>query len=1223
MRGVANAVKRRAIFDQHRRNSDMLILQESHSTIENERIWENEWGGKAFFSHGTSSARGISVFVTRSMYNNIKNVECGSDGRYIIMDILENNQCITLITIYAPNEDTPNFFTALSEKLKYRSEHKIIIGDFNLTLDVDLDRLNTYSNNNKARDEVENMMSEYCLKDVWRIRNQDAREYSWRKGGNLQKASRIDLALVSAGLDQKVEYIQYLACIKTDHRAVYMVVNLEYGERGVGYWKFNTALLQDKTFVEQMNEELIRTVELTQHKSAMDRWEDIKVRIKKNTVKYSASKASEDKIIISQLSEIVNEYEASLPLTREDDQKLLETKTDLEEKLLERAKGMIFRSKARWTELGEKSTKYFFGLEKARYNAKTCYCILDENGEEIHQPEKILEKQREFYHELYDIDEDVEFNLMNNTGISVSEENVLQQKEQITSEDLAKAIKAMNNGKTPGQDGIPVDFYKVFWKLLKKPYMDMMIEVYDKEILHTSARKGILNLIPKANKDTRRIKNLRPITLLNTDYKIIEKAVANKMIPALEEIIHTDQRGFMQNRRISVNIRKMLDIIHEAEKEDLEAVVLSLDFVKCFDKCSFSILHGSLDFFGFGEIIRKWTEILYRKFTVRIQNNGNFSYPIQIKKGVHQGGCCSSIYFLVIAEILAISLRTNQDITGITIADIRNILNQFADDMDIFSMAQEQSLRAIHKELDDFRYQSGFTVSYEKTTLYRIGSLRFSDAQMYNMSEYVWSNRDITVLGVTVTHDELVDKNYQPILQKTRKVLASWENRGLSLIGKIQVVNTLVASLLVYKMMVLPRIPERIVKNMDNIIRDFIWNGKKAKIAYDILQLPKKEGGLGLVDLKKRDTALKATWPLILAQEMDYAQIVYKQLRVTAMGEDIWKCTIWPEDVRKLRVHNEFWKDVLEAWNSFNSYYNVRPENQLLWYNSHIKVAGKIVWWKDVYNRGLKYIHQLFEGHSFKTDHKVWEEFGLTKLRFNSLKLAIPQEWKDFFVTKEKSEYFPLSPHNIQSLSAQSSKGVSSRIYKYISGDAIRLHGKYLKWIQEEGSDFIDTLCDFKEEHQKIFVTTNIVKFRSFQYRVLQRAIVTNIQLYKWGIKATDLCYFCLEERETVTHLLCKCPIIVQLWEQVASFIQQTYQVPVNLSSSAIIFNKIVTNRKHVANFLGLITKQYVYSQKCLGKSVNFPELKARFKHYEVVEKYIATKNDNLERHNRKWYKHL
>ena len=292
--------------------------------------------------------------------------------------------------------------------------------------------------------------------------------------------------------------------------------------------------------------------------------------------------------------------------------------------------------------------------------------------------------QHKFYKELYSEDKDVEFTMTNNFGIIVPQSIREQQNCQITMQDLACAVREMSNRKTPGEDGIPVDLYKVFWAKLKDPFYDMMLTVFEEQQLHKTARTGILNLIPKASKDTRYIKNLRPITLLNTDYKIIEKAVANKMQSALEHIIARDQRGFMKGRRISVNIRKMLDIISEAKKEDLEAVILSLDFVKCFDKCSFSILHGSLKFFEFGELIQEWTKILYKDFTVKIQNNGYFSENISIKKGVHQGGCCSATYFLVIAEILAICLRDNKDIEGITIQDIKNILNQFADDADIF-----------------------------------------------------------------------------------------------------------------------------------------------------------------------------------------------------------------------------------------------------------------------------------------------------------------------------------------------------------------------------------------------------------------------------------------------------------------------------------------------------------------------------------------------------------
>ena len=89
-------------------------------------------------------------------------------------------------------------------------------------------------------------------------------------------------------------------------------------------------------------------------------------------------------------------------------------------------------------------------------------------------------------------------------------------------------------------------------------------------------------------------------------------------------------------------------------------------------------------------------------------------------------------------------------------------------------------------------------------------------------------------------------------MKRTKKVLNSWQNRGLSLLGKVQVVNTLVASIFVYKMMVLPLISTKICKNIDNLIRNFLWSGKKSKIAYNILQNPKSQGGLNLVNLQKK-----------------------------------------------------------------------------------------------------------------------------------------------------------------------------------------------------------------------------------------------------------------------------------------------------------------------------------------------------------------------------------
>ena len=394
--------------------------------------------------------------------------------------------------------------------------------------------------------------------------------------------------------------------------------------------------------------------------------------------------------------------------------------------------------------------------------------------------------------------------------------------------------------------------------------------------------------------------------------------------------------------------------MYYTKKEDLEAVVLSLDFVKCFDKCSFSILHGSLEFFGFGKVVKQWTEILYRNFTVKIQNNGYFSSPISIRKGVHQGGCCSSIYFLIIAEILALSIRENEQIEGITIRDVRHLLNQFADDMDAATLATEASLKGLIWELDKFRNQSGFTVSYEKTTLYRIGSLRHSSAMMYDLDQYTWSNEDITVLGVTISHEDILYKNYDSIVGKTKQVLEAWYNRGLSLIGKVQVVNTLVASLFVYKMMVLQFIPESIVKKVDNLIKDFLWNKRKPKIAYKILQNPKKEGGLNLVNLRKKEIALKATWPQILMNEPEYEELVYTIMRMSGLGRDIWRCNLLHEHVYMLHNMCPFWREVLSCWCQYNFLNNSRIENQIIWYNSKILVGGKPFFWRHVYQKGPK-----------------------------------------------------------------------------------------------------------------------------------------------------------------------------------------------------------------------------------------------------------------------------
>ena len=308
-------------------------------------------GGKIIFSHGESNARGICVLVKHDFKGEIKNVY-SEQGGIIVFDMIDTGIEYTCVGLYAPNKDTPEFFRTIEHEIECRSENRIIMGDFNLVLNESMDRsCNSNNNNKKAAIVVHELMSQHQLIDIWRIRNPQTREYTWHKGGNNMhenlRASRIDLALVSKGLDQMIKTVMFLPGIRTDHRAVLITVTDCRKARGVGYWKFNNTLLEDKTFLKRIKHEIKSTCDSMKHADPKTRWERIKKRIKYSTTQYSRIKAGHNELIIGQLAEKINEYESRMPLTESESKMYHDTKLDFDEKNFERAKGLIFRSKAR------------------------------------------------------------------------------------------------------------------------------------------------------------------------------------------------------------------------------------------------------------------------------------------------------------------------------------------------------------------------------------------------------------------------------------------------------------------------------------------------------------------------------------------------------------------------------------------------------------------------------------------------------------------------------------------------------------------------------------------------------------------------------------------------------------------------------------------------------------------------------------------------------------
>ena len=133
--------------------------------------------------------------------------------------------------------------------------------------------------------------------------------------------------------------------------------------------------------------------------------------------------------------------------------------------------------------------------------------------------------------------------------------------------------------------------------------------------------------------------------------------------------------------------------------------------------------------------------------------------------------------------------------------------------------------------------------------------------------------------------------NKEPILGKVEAILNTWKHRALTLIGKIEIVNSLIASLLVYRCSVLPQLPGKYLVRLNDLIQKFIWNEKRPKIKLEVLMGLKEFGGLGLVDIRNRDQALKAQWIVKILHETKLKELAYLILE-NQMGDQIWEAQL-------------------------------------------------------------------------------------------------------------------------------------------------------------------------------------------------------------------------------------------------------------------------------------------------------------------------------------------
>ena len=262
VKGLNSFVKRQNILNWLRRRSpDLIFLQETYSTKKVVNVWEKEWKGDMYFSHGSNHSKGVAVLVNKNVDYEVNECICDNNGRYIIIDAVINNTAFVLVNAYAPTCNMPNeqvnFFLELCNKIQNVNQdgNKFIIvgGDMNILMNVLLDRDGGNPRyNGNVMEKVHDLLNKCDLIDIWRVRNPNLRQYTWRQNSPLIQ-SRLDYWFVSDSLQDFISSVSINPSIKSDHSAICMKLACNFNSvKGPSYWKFNNSLCDDVLYCEEL-----------------------------------------------------------------------------------------------------------------------------------------------------------------------------------------------------------------------------------------------------------------------------------------------------------------------------------------------------------------------------------------------------------------------------------------------------------------------------------------------------------------------------------------------------------------------------------------------------------------------------------------------------------------------------------------------------------------------------------------------------------------------------------------------------------------------------------------------------------------------------------------------------------------------------------------------------------------------------------------------------------
>ena len=860
VRGIRNNPRKRVILNEllSIHSLDVVFLQETH--IQNfsqaSNIFKN-FNYESFHSFGEFHSKGVSILISSSLDVKVMNHHHDNLGRLFCIDILLNNFPIRLINVYCPNNPLERrLFIKRLDTVLSTSKDIVMGGDFNCVENTQVDK-NIYNESlgTAGRNEIFDLKRDFDIHDPFRVNFPNKVLYTWSGRGIY---CRLDRFYISKKLIPYFSNMSTVSYPLSDHSMVCMVLRDFSGAPCVGssYWKANTIIFEDENFVNDLDTLWGDFTNFNFKESEW--WLAFKENVRDLVVFHSKRRSERYACVLREKEKELKNllYRNSInPGTL--DEKIKSIETHINDLLLEKAEGAKIRSNSDILNNEEKPSRYFFCREQSRQKQKLIHKIIDQDTNTVYNKQTdITNFCKEFYSNLY-TEQPVDSSLIN---YFTDDLNMLDPLDAdscegaITFDECFTAIKEMHNGKTPGPDGLPREFYFKYFHVFGRFFVDMINNCFNNNFLPESFLSGYITLLCKDKNNPENIKNWRPISLLNFDYKIISKVLTNRLKKVMSSIINIDQTCAIPGRSIFDNCHLLRNIIDYAGQKKIETLIVSLDLEKAFDKVSHQYLFTVLEKFGFGPDFSKWIRLLYTDAYTSLIINGHISDSFSYERGVRQGCCLSPLLYVLTIEPLAERIRRDNDIKGITLPVTGEVakISQYADDLTAI-LTSRSSVNKLLVLLDIFHYASGSHINKNKSKALSLGFWRNRPPDDIGGIPIV---DHLKVIGVYIYNSGCVSYDWLKLTNSIQKLVTFWKSRKLSFFEKSLLINSVALAKIWYIASSI-LIPCHVIEKINKMLFSFLWGKRHECISRKSMMQSKQCGGVGILDIDNKITSIR------------------------------------------------------------------------------------------------------------------------------------------------------------------------------------------------------------------------------------------------------------------------------------------------------------------------------------------------------------------------------